>query len=201
MLVLTLLPASSQYITAALLSFLLLSSSNSTGWDGLINPAILEASHAVSFWDPSKNPLITAGIAGVPVTWLGTVPSLLHALCNLHSWRQEVECPQADAGVFTQSPPRLALVSPLICSVVTWPLPPEPGLTAHKPVTVFFFFFFYHPERNTLIKYEVGVLNSQVVILWCSHMKCMLVSGRPPVFSWSSTGMALLNTGSQKIDT
>ena len=64
MLVLTPRPDSSQYITAALLSFfwsnILLSFSNSTGCDDLTNhkvdPEMLKGSHGVSFWDPSKAP-------------------------------------------------------------------------------------------------------------------------------------------------
>lgn len=84
---------------------------------------------------PPKSHLMMVGIIGIPVSRFWDCPPHVQTVCNPHSWREKVERPRAGAGVFSQPPPRWALVSSLICSVVTWPLPSEPGLTARKPVT------------------------------------------------------------------
>lgn len=145
MMVLTPRPVSSLYITAALLSFFgqtychlptsqrVITLQNTKQTQKCLKPNTQFHSKT-----PPKSHLIIMGIIGIPVTWFWHCPPLLQALCNLHSWREEVECRQAGAATSSQPPPCLALVSSLICSIATWSLPPEPGLTAGKPVTVFF---------------------------------------------------------------
>lgn len=119
----------------------ILSSSNITGCDYFTkhkaDSEMFEAKQSHSN-TPPKSHLIIMRIVGIPVTWFWDCPPLLQAPCNLHSWREEVECPQAGAATSSQPPPCLALVFSLICSIATRSLPPEPGLTACKPVTVFF---------------------------------------------------------------
>lgn len=174
MLVLTLLPASSQHM-AALLSFLLLSSSNSTGWDDWINLAMLEASHTVSFWDPPEEPPHDCRDcrSTCHLVWDCPIPSS----CPWQSAGLKAGgrlSPSRNWGIHrVSSPPGAGIPTYLQCCNMT----PSPRARFNCPQASNS--VFYHPEWNTLIKYKVGVLNSQAVILWCSHMKCLPVNGCP----------------------